>query len=110
MQNFRLLAHPWWVNLLVFVPLCAYCWFRRWKHEITSRTLLTSAVFALSFGFVEGAAAIISGRRLASYRELLARCPMSRDYPRNSSSRPSSFLICHPVCTPSKYFARLPRC
>jgi len=61
MQNFRLLAHPWWVNLLVFVPLCAYCWFRRWKHEITSRTLLTSAVFALSFGFVEGAAAIYLG-------------------------------------------------
>jgi hypothetical protein len=61
MENFKLLAHPWWVNLLVFVPLCAYCWFRRRKPELTGRTLLTSAMFALSFGFVEGAAAIYLG-------------------------------------------------
>ncbi len=61
MENFRLLAHPWWVNLLVFVPLFAYYWFRRRKPELTSRTLLSSAIFALSFGFVEGAAAIYLG-------------------------------------------------
>ena len=61
MGNFRLLAHPWWVNLLLLVPLLAYFLFRREKRELTSRELLTSAMFALSFGFVEGAVAIYLG-------------------------------------------------
>ena len=61
MGNFRLLAHPWWVNLLLFVPLVAYFLFRREKPQLTSRDLLTSAMFALSFGFVEGAVAIYLG-------------------------------------------------
>jgi hypothetical protein len=58
MGSFKLLAHPWWVNLLLLVPLAAYFLFRREKPELTSRELLTSAMFALSFGFVEGAVAI----------------------------------------------------
>jgi hypothetical protein len=58
MGSFKLLAHPWWVNLLLLVPLAAYFLFRREKPELTSRELLTSAMFALSFGFVEGAMAI----------------------------------------------------
>ena len=58
MGSFKLLAHPWWVNLLLLVPLVAYFLFRREKPQLTSRELLTSAMFALSFGFVEGAVAI----------------------------------------------------
>jgi hypothetical protein len=61
MGNFKLLAHPWWVNLLLLVPLVAYFLFRREKPQLTSGELLTSAMFALSFGFVEGAAAIYLG-------------------------------------------------
>ena len=61
MGNFKLLAHPWWVNLLLLVPLVAYFLFRREKPQLTSRKLLTSALFALSFGFVEGAVAIYLG-------------------------------------------------
>jgi hypothetical protein len=61
MGSFKLLAHPWWVNLLLLVPLAAYFLFRREKPELTSRELLTSAMFALSFGFVEGAVAIDLG-------------------------------------------------
>ena len=61
MGNFRLLAHPWWVNLLLLVPLVAYFLFRREKPHLTRHQLLTSTIFALSFGFVEGAVAIYLG-------------------------------------------------
>jgi Kef-type K+ transport system membrane component KefB len=61
MESFRLLAHPWWVNLLLLVPLVAYFLFSRKRPQLTSRELLTAAVFALSFGFVEGAVAIDLG-------------------------------------------------
>ena len=61
MGNFRLLAHPWWVNLLLLVPLVAYFLFRREKPQLTRHQLLTSAIFALSFGLVEGAVAIYLG-------------------------------------------------
>jgi hypothetical protein len=61
MANFRPLAHPWWVNLLLLVPLLAYLLFRRKQPRLTSHSLLACAVFALSFGFVEGAVAIYLG-------------------------------------------------
>ncbi len=61
MENFRLLAHPWWVNLLLLAPLGAYFQSSRKRPQLTSRELLTSAVFAFSFGFVEGAVAIYLG-------------------------------------------------
>jgi len=43
------------------VPLVAYFLFRREKPQLTRHQLLTSAIFALSFGFVEGAVAIYLG-------------------------------------------------
>jgi len=49
------------INLLLLVPLVAYLLFRREKPQLTSRELLTSAMFALSFGSVEGAMAIYLG-------------------------------------------------
>lgn len=61
MANFRPFAHPWWVNLLLLVPLLAYLLFRRKQPRLTSHSLLACAVFALSFGFVEGAIAIYLG-------------------------------------------------
>jgi hypothetical protein len=61
MADFRLLAHPWWVNLLVFVPLVAYVLFRHRRTQLTTRVLFACAIFALSFGFVEAAVAIYLG-------------------------------------------------
>jgi len=61
MADFRLLAHPWWVNLFVLVPLVAYVLFRRRRPQLTSRELFACAVFALSFGCVEAAVAIYLG-------------------------------------------------
>ena len=61
MANFRPFAHPWWVNLLLLVPLLTYLLFRRKQPRLTSHSLIACAVFALSFGFVEGAIAIYLG-------------------------------------------------
>ena len=49
----RLVAEPWWVNLLVLIPLLAYFSWRRNGVPLAPRQLLISAVFAASFGFVE---------------------------------------------------------
>ena len=99
MGNFRLLAHPWWVNLLLLVPLVAYFLFRREKPELTRHQLLTSAIFALSFGFVEGAVAIYLGAAvglLPGYAGTLSDVArLSADLDRQAqqlSNLPPSFL------------------
>ena len=61
MRNFAAVARPWWVNLLLLVPLLAYLVFQRKHPRLTSHSLLACAVFALSFGVVEGAIAIYLG-------------------------------------------------
>jgi len=48
------MAHPWWVNLLIAVPFISYFFWRREPILITKRHLLASALFAASFGVVEG--------------------------------------------------------
>lgn len=54
----RLIAEPWWVNLLVVIPPLAYfCW-RRNGVSLDPRQLLVSGVFAASFGFVEAVVVI----------------------------------------------------
>lgn len=48
-----LVAEPWWVNLLILVPVVAYfCW-RRSGVPFAARQLVASGVFAAAFGFVE---------------------------------------------------------
>jgi len=50
-----LLAKPWWVNLLILVPLISlYCW-RRKRLDIGWKALFFAAAFAAAFGFVEAA-------------------------------------------------------
>ena len=49
----RLIAQPWWVNLLILVPAVAYFYWRSNRVPITSSQLISSAVFAAAFGFVE---------------------------------------------------------
>ena len=48
-----LVAHPWWVNLLLLVPPLAWFSWRRGGVPITVRQLVISGVFAASFGFLE---------------------------------------------------------
>ena len=48
------MAHPWWVNLLIVVPFTSYLFWRREPVLITRAHLLASALFAASFGMVEG--------------------------------------------------------
>jgi hypothetical protein len=48
-----LVAQPWWVNLLVLVPPLAWFSWRRGGVAVTVRQLAISAVFAVSFGFLE---------------------------------------------------------
>ena len=48
-------ASPWWVNLLVLVPLISlYSWNRK-RLLLTLKQLLLAALFASAFGFVEAA-------------------------------------------------------
>ncbi len=50
----RLIAEPWWVNLLLLVPpVTYYSWKRGGGVALAPRQLLTSGVFAAAFGFVE---------------------------------------------------------
>jgi len=52
-MSIRLVAEPWWVNLLILIPPLAYFLWRRSGISLTPGQLLFSGVFAASFGFVE---------------------------------------------------------
>ena len=52
------MAHPWWVNLLIAVPFMFYFCGRGQHFAITRTHLLASALFAASFGIVEGAVVV----------------------------------------------------
>ena len=49
----RLVAEPFWVNLLLGIPPLAYFSWRREGVPLAPRQLLVSGIFAASFGFVE---------------------------------------------------------
>ena len=48
------MAHPWWVNLLITVPFISYVFWQRASIPIRRTHLLAAALFAASFGVVEG--------------------------------------------------------
>jgi hypothetical protein len=50
---FRLIAQPWWVNLLIIVPLIAWFAWRRNGVPLTWQQLIGSGVFAAAFGVLE---------------------------------------------------------
>ncbi len=54
----RLVAQPWWVNLLVLVPCLAYVMWRRGGLALTSKQLAISGVFAAAFGIVEASVVV----------------------------------------------------
>ena len=51
-------ARPWWVNLLVLIPLATYFVFRRKGLLLNWRQLIASAAFAAAFGLVEAAVVV----------------------------------------------------
>lgn len=53
MQKFQVWAQPWWVNLLILVPLVTYLAYRRKGLSLQRRQLIILAIFAAAFGFVE---------------------------------------------------------
>ena len=52
-MKIALAADPWWVNLLIRVPVVAYFSWRRSGVPFAARQLVASGVFAAAFGFVE---------------------------------------------------------
>jgi hypothetical protein len=54
----QLLAQPWWVNLLIVVPIVAAWFWRARPLNISLRQLGWAAAFAGAFGFVEAAVVV----------------------------------------------------
>lgn len=50
-----LFATPWWVNLLLLVPVISFLFWRNKRLALTWATLAFAAAFAVAFGFVEAA-------------------------------------------------------
>jgi hypothetical protein len=57
-DRFALFAQPWWVNLLLLVPVVGYLGFRRRGLLLGWRELFASGLFAVAFGYVEAAVVV----------------------------------------------------
>ncbi len=58
MNDFILFAQPWWVNLLILVPISVFWFFGKNKLAITKKQLLIAGIFGIAFGFVEASVVI----------------------------------------------------
>lgn len=58
MERLQLWAQPWWVNLLIFIPLIAFFRWRRTGLQLAWRQLTLIAVFSVAFGFGEAAVVV----------------------------------------------------
>jgi hypothetical protein len=58
MERFQIWAQPWWVNLLLLVPVLSCCHWRQKGLLLSWRKLLMLALFGASFGFVEAAVVV----------------------------------------------------
>lgn len=58
MNEFKLLAEPWWVNLLFFLPFILYFIWRKKGLEISKNTLMIAGFFGVAFGFVEASVVV----------------------------------------------------
>jgi hypothetical protein len=52
------LAQPWWVNLLILIPLAAAFSFQRTGRGLSGRQLVVITLFAVAFGFVEASVVV----------------------------------------------------
>jgi len=64
MDSFQLWAKPWWVNLLILIPLIAFFEWRKKELLLPRLQLLLLAAFAMAFGFVE--ASVVAYLRAAT--------------------------------------------
>ena len=58
MEKFQLWAQPWWVNLLILIPLIAFSLWRRTGLQLSWRRLVLVAIFSVAFGFGEAAVVV----------------------------------------------------
>jgi hypothetical protein len=58
METLQVWAQPWWVNLLILIPLASYFAFRRHRRLLNWPQLVLLAIFALAFGFAEAAVVV----------------------------------------------------
>ena len=58
MSGFVLLAKPWWVNLLILIPVVPYLLSKKEKLRIGRKRLLVVALIGVAFGFVEAAVVV----------------------------------------------------
>ena len=58
MEKIQAWAQPWWVNLLLFIPVIAYFAFRRKGTPLHWPQLTILALFSAAFGFVEAAVVV----------------------------------------------------
>jgi hypothetical protein len=58
MQKFQLWARPWWVNLLLLIPVATYFRLRDKEMLLTWRQLTLISSFAVAFGFVEASVVV----------------------------------------------------
>jgi len=58
MSQFQLWAEPWWVNLLILIPLAAIFSFKRAGRLLSGQQLIVITLFAAAFGFVEASVVV----------------------------------------------------
>lgn len=58
MSDIVLFATPWWVNLLILIPIVPVLLARNQKMHLRRRRLIVAAFFAVAFGFVEAAVVV----------------------------------------------------
>ncbi len=88
-------AHPWWVNLAVLVPVAAYFYWRRRPIPITARQLIIVGVFAAAFGFLEATVVVYlraAAGSLPGYRGTLADVVRLSHQPQTQGELPPSLL------------------
>jgi len=74
-----LLAKPWWVNLLIFVPLISLYFWRRERLAISWKTLIYAGAFAAAFGFVEAATVDYLRGNIPDLQSLQATTPANAE-------------------------------
>ena len=96
------LASPWWVNLSILVPVTLlYLW--RKGVRINRQTLILTAIFAIAFGFIEGAVVIYlraAAGLLPGFQESLSNViAQSQNYVQSTllQTLPQSLLTVEPL-------------
>ncbi len=53
MDSFQILAKPFWVNLIFFIPILLFLYWRKNKLKISNKTLFITLIFGVVFGVIE---------------------------------------------------------